>query len=59
MASKRRSCVNDPDIFCYICGEYIKKECLFNMEDFIKRVYEEYFGMKLRSRQEMHSSQRV
>ena len=26
MTSKRRSCVNDPDIFCYICGEYMKKE---------------------------------
>ncbi|ESN91410.1 hypothetical protein HELRODRAFT_165443 [Helobdella robusta] len=22
MASKRRSCKNKPDVFCYICGEY-------------------------------------
>ena len=47
MTSKRRSCVNDPDIFCYICGEYMKKEHRFNMRDFTKRAYEAYFGMKL------------
>ena len=47
MTSKRRSCVNDPDIFCYIFGEYMKKENRFNVRDFTKRAYEAYFGMKL------------
>ena len=26
MSCSRRSCCNDPDSFCYICGEYILKE---------------------------------
>ena len=26
MSCSRRSCCNDPDSFCYICGEYIFKE---------------------------------
>ena len=47
MTSKRRSCVNDPDIFCYICGEYMKKGHRFNVRDFTKRTYEPYFGLKL------------
>ena len=47
MTSKRRSYVNDPDIFCYICGEYMKIEHRFNVRDFTKRAYEAYFGMKL------------
>ena len=25
MSCSRRSCCNDPDKFCYICGEYIQK----------------------------------
>ena len=47
MTSRRMSCVDDPDIFCYICGEYMKKEHRFNMRDFTKRAYEAYFAMKL------------
>ena len=47
MTSKRRSCVNDPDIFCYIGGEYMKKEHYFNVQDFTKRAIEANFGMKL------------
>ena len=31
MASKRRCCHNDQDVFCYICGEYMKKEHRFNV----------------------------
>ena len=55
MTSKRRSCVNDPDIFCYICGEYMKKGHRFNVRDFTKRTYEPYFGLKLGgSRQAMN-----
>ena len=36
MTSKRRCCHNDQDVFCYICGEYMKKEHRFNVRDFTK-----------------------
>ena len=47
MASKRRCCHNDQDVFCYICGEYMKKEHRFNVRDFTKSAYKAYFGIKL------------
>ena len=36
MASKRRCCHNDQNVFCYICGEYMKKEHRFNVRDLPK-----------------------
>ena len=47
MSTKRRQCRNNPDVFCYPCGEYIMVKYQFNARDFIKRAYEAYFGMKL------------
>ena len=47
MTVKRRSCVNNPDIFCCICGEYTKKEHCFIVQDFTKQAYQTYFGLKL------------
>jgi len=47
MTSKRGICVNDPDKFCYICGEYMRKEHHFNVREFTKRAYQAYFDMKL------------
>ena len=47
MTSKRGSCVNAPDGFCYICGEYMKKEHRFNVREFTKKAYQAYFGIKL------------
>ena len=47
MASKRRCCHNDQDVFCYICGEYMKKEHRFNVRGFTKSAYKAYFGIKL------------
>ena len=47
MSTKRRQCRNNPDVFCYICGEYIMAKYRFNVRDFTKRAYEAYFDMKL------------
>ena len=47
MSTKRRQCRNNPDVFCYFCGEYMMEKYRFNVRDFIKRAYEAYFGMKL------------
>ncbi len=49
MASSFRRCLNDPDKFCYICGEYtIKKENRKNISDFVKQTYFNYFGIEIR-----------
>ena len=37
----------NPDLFCYICGEYMMAKYRFNERDFTQRAYEVYFGMKL------------
>ena len=47
MSSKRRHCRNDPDVFCYICGEYMAKKHRFNVRDFTRKAYQAYFGVKL------------
>lgn len=47
MSSSRRCCVNHPDVFCYVCGEYMLKENRKNITDFVKCAYLGYFGVKL------------
>lgn len=47
MSSSKRSCVNHPDVFCYICGEYTLKENRKNISDFVKKAYVGYFGVRL------------
>ena len=47
MDSSRRRCLNDPDIFCYICGSYTSKQQRKPISDFMKRAYLAYFGVKL------------
>lgn len=39
MSSSRRSCLNDPNVFCYICGEYIIKKFRKPITDFIKCIF--------------------
>ncbi|XP_077155008.1 gastrula zinc finger protein XlCGF53.1-like [Ranitomeya variabilis] len=39
MNSSRRSCLNDPDSFCYICGEYTLPKHRRNITDFVKKVW--------------------
>ena len=38
---------NHPDVFCYICGEYMLAKYRFNVRDFTKMAYKAYFGIKL------------
>ena len=47
MSTKRRQCQSNPKVYGYICGEYMMAKYRFNARDFIKTVYEAYFGMKL------------
>ena len=50
MSTKRRQSRNNPDVFSYICGEYMMAKsvlCRFNVRYFTKRAYEAHFGMKL------------
>ena len=47
MSQNRRVCVNNPDLFCYICGKYTHPETRRNMTERVKQVYEKYFGCKV------------
>ena len=40
-------CPNDPDRFCYICGNVILPGRAAKVTDFVKKVYHAYFGVKL------------
>jgi hypothetical protein len=42
-----RGCLNNPDVFCYICGSYVVQRQRQNITHFVKQVYEAYFGVKL------------
>ena len=47
MASTRRKCVNHPDVFCFICGEYTLIQHRRSVTDFVKKAYLAYFKVKL------------
>ena len=47
MSTKRRKCVNDPDVFCYICGKYALPKRRGKITDFVEKAYLSYFGVKL------------
>ena len=47
MLSKRRGCVNDPDICCYTCGSFVPSVQRQNITPLVKNVYYTYFGIKL------------
>ena len=42
-----RGCANDPDIFCYICGNFVVESQRQNITSFVKNVYYAYFRVKL------------
>ena len=44
MPKKSRSCKNDPDTFCYICGELTLLKYRRNLTDKIKHLYYACFG---------------
>lgn len=43
-----RKCKNDPDKFCYICGEITFVSQRRNLTPLIKKLYESYFGFPVR-----------
>ena len=45
--SSRRSCANDPNVFCYICGEYTLEHNRKLITDFVKQAHLAYFKVKL------------
>ena len=47
MASNRCVCVNHPDNFCYICGQYTPKQQCRNITKCIQLAYKYYFDCKL------------
>lgn len=47
MSSSRRSCHNEPNVFCYICGEYTVKKYRKSITDFVKSAYFSYFKLKI------------
>ena len=47
MTSNRRICVNHPDNFCYICGQYTPKQQCRNITKNIQLACNYYFDCKL------------
>ena len=50
MPKKRRSCKNNPNTFCYICGELTLLKYRRNLTDKIKPLYYAYFGLRLETK---------
>lgn len=48
MASSQRKCLNHPDVFCYICGEYTMERFRKPVSDCVKQAYFGYFGIPIR-----------
>lgn len=54
-----RGCVNCPDSFCYICGEFVVKKQQRSITDFVKKVYFAYFGVKIGDQDKSWAPHRV
>ena len=46
-SSSRRSCLTDPNVFCYICGEYTLQSNRKGSSEFVKQAYLAYFKVRL------------
>ena len=42
-----RQCLNHPDSFCYVCGEYVFKHQKLPINDTLQQAYHQYFGVKV------------
>ena len=42
-----RKCINDPDKFCYICGNITFKTQRRNLTPLVTKLYEQYFGFAI------------
>ena len=47
MSTSRRYCVNNPNTFCYICGEYVVKKFRKPITDSLKKTYVDYFNIEM------------
>lgn len=47
MAAARRQCLNSPNAFCYICGNFTLFSQRMTITDFVKKVYFAYFKVIL------------
>ncbi|XP_076040377.1 uncharacterized protein LOC143024889 [Oratosquilla oratoria] len=45
--SQRRKCCNDPNVFCYICGNYTLKDQRRNITTSVKKMYLAYLKVHL------------
>ena len=45
--TSRRKCLNHPDKFCYICGEFCTSENRKSVTDFVQQAYLAYFDCRL------------
>ena len=42
-----RKCLNNPNVFCYICGSYVIGKQRQDINSFVRNVYYAYFGIRL------------
>lgn len=42
------SCVNDPNAFCFICGEFVIPKNRRSFSDILKRKYEACYGISVK-----------
>ncbi|CAJ0962494.1 unnamed protein product [Ranitomeya imitator] len=56
---RNRTVPNDPNIFCYICGNFTVKTQRRNITDFVKRVYFAFFKVKLGDQDKHWASHKV
>jgi hypothetical protein len=54
-----RGCVNSPNCFCYICGEFMIKKHQQNIMVFVRKVCYAYFGVKLGDQDKSWSPHKV
>ena len=45
-----RKCKNNHERSCYICGDLVLPNCQAKITDFVKKVYRDYFGVKVEDR---------
>ncbi|EFA13536.1 hypothetical protein TcasGA2_TC005054 [Tribolium castaneum] len=48
MSSSRRSCLNNPNSFCYVCGEYTLKKFRKPISEFVQNAYFAYFNLEIK-----------
>lgn len=55
----RKRCLNDPNHFCYICGEFVFKDQRMPITPLIKQRYYDYFKMKISDQDKPFASHNI